>query len=623
MGHERIPAGVGLHRERLTQRLDLLPTVRLGLVIAPAGSGKTALMADWARSSGPGGAWCQASREESGASLLARMSRAWDLPVDPDGGVEDLLVHLHGQPGPHVLVIDDVHLLVQDCARRAVQTLMCNAPATTSILLGSRRTPDLDLVRCEVSVNPVVLGADDLRFRSWEVESLFRDVYGEPLLPDEAAALARYTGGWAAALHLFHLSTAGQAPSVQRRAVHLLAGRNRYAGGYLSRQVLVGLGPDRSSFLRRTAVFDVLTAARCNALLDRYDSQRALQDLVATQALTSTDDDGETFRYHEVLRRHLEAELEADLGETGLRAWYSRAAELLEAEGALTEALRVRARARDWMGVRALLVRSGGEIASRESSWTGLLPTAMLHDDPWIELAQAQRLLEDGQLRAAGEAVQASLSQLDDPRAEERARDLRAVVRAWESLDCPPTRRWYEQVAGGLRHLRVSPRTPARAGSPIRRRWPGPSLCCSTGTCWGPSRHTTRRPPSGSSRRHRRRPWACSRRWWRCCPGIRAHGRSPTGWRRRPSSTTSGGSAARPDRCSQPPIRIVRAGSRTCAGSASRATAGRIPGVPPGPRCCRDWAMCWPGTRPPMPSTTRPPGCATSGPRCRWRGWSP
>lgn len=459
-----IPQSAGLLRSRLTQRLDRVTAARLGLVIAPAGSGKTALLADWAHARGDGVAWCQATREDTGDSLVRRISLRWGLPVDPEGGIGSVLGLVGCRSDAQILILDDVHMLAQESALRVVQDIVLTMPANTSVLLGSRRMPELDLVHSEISVNPVLLGGDDLRFRSWEVESLFREVYGEPLLPDEAAALARHTSGWAAALHLFHLSTTGQPPSARRRAVDSLAGRNRYASGYLSQQVLTGLGADRSEFLLRTAAFDVLTAARCDALLGRTDSQRTLQDLVDQQTLTTTDDDGATFRYHEVLRRHLEAELEAELGEAGLREWYGRAAELLEAEGALTEALRVRARARDWQGVRALLLRSGREVASREVSWTGLLPTSMLHDDPWIELAQAQRMLADGRLHPAEDATREALQQIDDPRAEDRARELLAVTRAWESLESPPTRRWHEQVAEGLRSLRRFARSARPAG---------------------------------------------------------------------------------------------------------------------------------------------------------------
>ena len=67
----------------------------------------------------------------------------------------------------------------------------------------------LDIRQLRVSGESSVIEAADLQFRSWEVERLFRDVYGEPLIPEDAAALARRTGGWAAGLAMFRLLTSG------------------------------------------------------------------------------------------------------------------------------------------------------------------------------------------------------------------------------------------------------------------------------------------------------------------------------------------------------------------------------------------------------------------------------
>ena len=39
---------------------------------------------------------------------------------------------------------------------------------------------------------------------------MFISVFHEPLSPESAAALTRRTGGWAAGLQLFHLSTNGR-----------------------------------------------------------------------------------------------------------------------------------------------------------------------------------------------------------------------------------------------------------------------------------------------------------------------------------------------------------------------------------------------------------------------------
>ncbi len=155
---------------------------------------------------------------------------------------------------------------------------------------------------CRVELAPItVVTADDLRFRSWEVEALFRDVYREPLPPDDIAALARRTEGWAACLQLFHLSTQSRPLSDRRRALRALAGGPRFARTYLARTVLEELPQRLRTFLTRTCVFEVLTAQRCDRLLDTTDAQQRLEELEGLGALTTSTDGGQTFRYHEVL----------------------------------------------------------------------------------------------------------------------------------------------------------------------------------------------------------------------------------------------------------------------------------------------------------------------------------
>ena len=136
---------------------------------------------------------------------------------------------------------------------------MARAPTWLHVLAGGRRMPAFNLSRHELA-GVRVLDAERLRFRAWEVEYLLRDVYREPLPPDDAAALARRVGGWAAGLHMFHLSTRDRPLPERRRAVAALDGRSTLTRGYLARTVLAELPADLREFLVRTCVFDVLTA---------------------------------------------------------------------------------------------------------------------------------------------------------------------------------------------------------------------------------------------------------------------------------------------------------------------------------------------------------------------------
>ena len=89
-----------------------------------------------------------------------------------------------------------------------------------------------------------IVTAEDLRFRSWEAEDLFRQVYRDPLSPQSAAALTRHTEGWAAGLHMFHLSTRGNGGRDRHSAIEALSGRSRVLQSYLARTVVGELPSD-------------------------------------------------------------------------------------------------------------------------------------------------------------------------------------------------------------------------------------------------------------------------------------------------------------------------------------------------------------------------------------------
>jgi ATP/maltotriose-dependent transcriptional regulator MalT/DNA-binding SARP family transcriptional activator len=480
-----VPSAAGLVRPRLLRKLDRLMTARLGLVVAPAGAGKTTVMAQWARRVPVDVAWYRADAADAtqprlvhqlGSSLArARPRVGWTDVTDVDAMVADI----ERRESPMVLVVDDFQLVEDTPAEAEFQRLLLLAPPHLRVLVGARRRPSLNFARTELPC--VVVTAEELRFTSVEAEQLFRDVYADPLTPEDAVTLTSRTEGWAAALQLFHLSVEGRPTAQRRRAVRALGGRVRYARQYLAGEVLRELPKELEEFVRQTCVYDVLTADRCDALLDTDMSQRYLLDLERRQALTVTDDDGVTFRYHEVLRRHLQTELLEDLGRSAARAWYGRAADILEREGAISDALRARARAEDWASVRRLVSEHGPLlVGAAMTTWLDLLPRWLVDEDPWLELARARRLLDDGRLAAAEASARRAEPQLSDASGKALCRHLTGVVSAWSTPWAPSSsgggqpgdrvERWDEILRAATRRdpLTAAKRArqlPARQGS--------------------------------------------------------------------------------------------------------------------------------------------------------------
>lgn len=410
------------------------------LVVAPAGWGKTTLLVQYASAfDGPVG-WLRIEPADANPERLAARLR----PVAPTDSSRPPTA----TRAAALLVVDDLHLIEGTPAEEMLlERLLELSRNDHKIIIGSRRMPNLNLSRHEMSAIDI-LDAEQLRFRAWEVERLLREVYHEPLPADDVAALSRRIGGWAAGLQLYHLSTHGRPLAERRRAVAALNGRSALARDYLTRTVLAELPETLRRFLARTCVFDVLTGARCDQLLDGTDSQQLLEELSRRQAFTITHNGGRTFLYHEVLRAHLIANLVDELGEAGARAWHIRAGEILTEEGAVLEAARCYARAEDWATVHRLLDEAGSSVvAEGMDPWCDVLPSWFIAEDPWLVLAEGRHRLTQGQLEAAVATLHRAENMFTAEATRARCRSLRAMASAW----LPDTAPWRGHWSGWLR----------------------------------------------------------------------------------------------------------------------------------------------------------------------------
>ncbi len=411
----RRPVLRGLVRERLDRRLaglsDLGQDCSCLLVLAPPGSGKTTLLAQLVESDGLPAAWYRAGPEDAeevaltrhlGFALGSALADPGIIEAASSGRVADLVRGLdRPDVGPVRLVVDDLHEIAGTSAEAALETFLRLRPRTITIALGSRRQPGLNTSRLLVSGELIMVDGEDLRFRSWEVEQLFRSVYDAPLTPEAAAALTRRTGGWAAGLQLFHLATTQLGRVERERAVTELSGRSRLIRSYLARNVLDGLPRERRGFLLHTAALGVLTGNLCDALLDTQGSAGVLAELEREQFFTTTSDGGLTYHYHQVLQTHLEVLLIDELGGRAARELYARSGRLLEEAGRPAEAVRAHARAEDWGAVARLMRPDTTVVGGDDTLWRMLALPGAPTDDPGLVLAGARRLARDGQVEKA------------------------------------------------------------------------------------------------------------------------------------------------------------------------------------------------------------------------------
>lgn len=402
------------------------------VVIAPPGSGKTTLLSRAAASSPGRTGWYTAGPGERGGSdFVRRLARVAGDALDVDLGEPEAATELATSldalsDRPVLLVLDDVHELEGCPAEQQLADLLRARPRHVRVALGTRRPLASNTPRLMVSGELVELDNEALRFRSWEVEELFRLVYGEPLSPEAAAALTRRTGGWAAGLMLFHLSTKGKSAVERERAVADLGGRSRLLRSYLTRNVLDELDPERREFLLATCTLGTLTGPLCDALLQREGSAVVLEELASRQFFTTLDDNGRAYRYHQVLQTLLEGLLVDELGHRAAADLYGRSALLLEAEGLAREALRAYAMAEDFASVARVLQQTSSGLAMDPQ--VGAVDAG---DDPWLALVRARRLQRAGAFSAAVAAFREAEGLLDDSDFRRRCGEERAVSGVW------------------------------------------------------------------------------------------------------------------------------------------------------------------------------------------------
>ena len=197
------------------------------------------------------------------------------------------------------------------------------------VVLASRRMPAFNLA-CHEFPPSIFLSAHDLAFRPWEISELFADIYGDALDVEQPLALARRTGGWPAALHLWHVARRLGAPG---RPTGQLDDVHELVRSYLAREVLADVDSETLDVMRRSSVLDRITADRLDRLLGIDTAHRMLARIAEQVDLVTMSSDGgghegPTYTYQVILRDHLRNELRADIGLTAMRELCATAAAL-------------------------------------------------------------------------------------------------------------------------------------------------------------------------------------------------------------------------------------------------------------------------------------------------------
>lgn len=400
-------------RPRLLRLLE--PGADLTLVVAPAGYGKTTMIADWLDTCGLSTAWVtfdaqvtdlhhflthlltavRASLPGFAGDLLQDLRTVRTLPP-PSVIAEMLHAAFAALDGEFVLVLDDYHTVAAPEAHTLLTALLRLPSTPLRLVLATRHDPPLPLVSLRAHGQLIEIRSHDLSFTAAEAVQFLAGASAAALSEQEIGDLVRATEGWPASLRLTQLYLRQeQGFASLTRAIEV---GTRRARDFLAEEVFAGLPLPIQTFLMQTAILEQLSARVCTAVSGDDDptaAQANLRWLVANGVFTvALDDAHEWFRCHALLRQFAHQQLHAHYDDAQVTILHRRASGWFAAEGhtaaairhalaanAVTDAVSILARARPalmdaarWMEVAHLL---------------HLFSAAQIEAEPELLLAQA------------------------------------------------------------------------------------------------------------------------------------------------------------------------------------------------------------------------------------------
>ncbi|MEB2333421.1 MAG: BTAD domain-containing putative transcriptional regulator [Anaerolineaceae bacterium] len=334
-----------LPRPRLLDWLKSNSDKRLTLLSAPAGYGKTTLLADFINAStrsfdvaqGKPFAWYQLDAQDSDPTVfltyliesLRSMKRApesltraigqtaqslldsADASISPRRVLTVLINELAEQiDSSWLIVLEDYHYVASPVVHQLVDFLLENAPENLHMIVSTRVDPPLALARLRARGQLAELRSSSLRFRDDEVTKWMQADAPE-LSIEDLNLLSEKTEGWAAALQIIRSSLNGDETQNINALLSGLSGSQQFVFDYLAEEVFKKLPEDLQEFLLRVSILQQMDAVACNAVAGVNDAQSILEDLEKQNLfLSSLDSQKRWYRYHYLFREFLLSRLQ-------------------------------------------------------------------------------------------------------------------------------------------------------------------------------------------------------------------------------------------------------------------------------------------------------------------------
>ena len=302
---------------------------KLVLVDAPAGFGKTTLVAQWRSSPAESRpfAWVSLDRGDGDPgrlwwyviSALTRACPGFDgetiltelraqAPDFPHAVLPMLANELAALACPVVLVLDDYHMIKERRCHEQIEFLLHHLPPAAQIVLITRADPPLPLARLRAAGDMAEIRARELRFTPEEAAELLHAVAGIRLSEPDLGQLMERTEGWPAGVYLAAVSLRGH-PS-PHAFIREFTGNNRFIVDFLAEEVLSRQPAGIQQFLARTSLLARFCAPLCDAVTGTPGAAGIIEVLERENLfLVPLDDNRQWYRYHHLFAQLLRSRL--------------------------------------------------------------------------------------------------------------------------------------------------------------------------------------------------------------------------------------------------------------------------------------------------------------------------
>ena len=397
-----IPSSRGeiVPRPRLLGKLGKPPRP-FTLICAPAGFGKTTLMANWLNHIDLPVAWLSLDSEDNDPNRFVTYLIAAIKSVKPEFGnavykalrssstpsmttlLSALINEINGFDHNFVFVLDDFHQVTESSIRDLLIYLLDYQPPQMFLAMTSRSEPPLALPKLRVRQQLAEINVADLRFNLDETQAFLNKLMGLNLDADDIAVLEHRTEGWIAGLQLAALSLQGGTDA--QHFIQSFAGDDRHIMDYLTDEVLHRQTALVKTFLLQTSILNRLCAPLCEAVTNLPDCKALLESLEQNNMfLIPLDHKRNWYRYHHLFADLLRHQLKETQPDKEIEL-HTRASRWFADNGFIDEAITHAFAAQNYELVAECLDQHGYEIfhsgrVSTLVNWFRKIPDPIIHN---------------------------------------------------------------------------------------------------------------------------------------------------------------------------------------------------------------------------------------------------